>query len=322
MPQLGVNVYWLANATDSATVISAKARRIIDYTISLDANSIILSFPFYTYGVTSDTLYAGDLTPSPAHIAIFLQEAAKSGIRVTLRPILNEDALVAQNPNAWRGSIEPISRTAWFQSYLRLLQPYATVGTQGHAETFVIGTELTSLEGDPRWSGLIGSIKSVFAGELAYDENFDEYQHDVANPPVPVFGVDAYPRFQLADGATTHQLTRAWELWLGIQTLAVRRQTILSEVGITAIAGAYSDPGQWLGVQQSPIIPVMQSRWFSAVCSAVAKEHVGGLYWWEIDFDADPADPGAFQSNKITFLGRPAQQEVKACFAQLSGSSD
>jgi hypothetical protein len=318
MPQLGINVYWLANAKDPADVINAKARRIINYAIGLNANSIVLSFPFYTYSITSNALYASVQTPSPAHIALFLKEAAASGVRVTLRPILNEDNLVVENPNAWRGDIEPTDPGAWFTSYQQLLMPYATVAAAGHAETFVVGTELNSVEQDPRWPALIQNIRSVFTGELAYDENFDEFQQKDANLPVPVFGVDAYPRFQLTDSATVDQLSGAWEQWLSTHTLAVRERTILSEVGITPVAGSYSDPGHWYGVQQDPIMPIMQSRWFNAVCDAASAEHLGGLYWWEIDFDADPANPVPFQSNKITFLGRPAQQQVQACFARLS----
>jgi hypothetical protein len=322
MVQLGINVYWTANNKDAAEVIRAKARRIINYAISLNANSIVLSFPFYTYGITSDTLYANSSTPSPSRIAIFLTEAEKSKIRVTLRPILNENALVAQNPNAWRGSIEPANRTAWFESYQKLLMRYAAVAAEGHADTFVIGTELTSLEGDSHWPGVIRNIRSVFQSQLAYDENYVEYQQEDTNLPLSVFGVDAYPRFQLSDSATVSQLTKAWEQWLGIHTLAVRKQTILSEVGITAVSGAYSDPGRWLGVQQLPIVPALQSRWFNAVCRAVLKDKIGGVYWWEIDFDANPSQPAQFQSNKITFLGRAAQEQVKTCFAELSGSNE
>jgi hypothetical protein len=309
-----------ANTLDSAAVIRAKARRIINYAISLDANSIILSFPFYTYSIASDKLFTDNSTPSPAHIAIFLDEAAKSGIRITLRPILNEDSLLAQNPNAWRGLVEPTNRTAWFESYRKLLIPYAAVAAEGHAETFVIGTELASLEGDPRWPELIRNIRSVFPGQLAYDENYVEYEQYDSNLPLSVVDVDAYPRFQLPDSATVRQLTRAWELWLGTHALAVRRQTILNEVGITALSGAYSNPARWFGVQQLPFVPTMQSHWFNAVCRAVLKERIGGLYWWEVDFDANPSDPAPFQSNKITFLGRPAQKQVKACFAQLSSN--
>jgi len=53
MRQLGIQVYWVANRTDSDTVVQLKARRIINYAISLGANSIALTFPFYTYGIAS-----------------------------------------------------------------------------------------------------------------------------------------------------------------------------------------------------------------------------------------------------------------------------
>jgi len=320
MPQLGIDVYWVANTTDSDAVIRAKARRIINYAISLGCNSISLSFPFYTYGITSDTVYASPATtPTPGHIAIFLSEAAKSHIRVTLRPLLNEDVLVAQNPLAWRGSIEPTDPAAWFRSYRRLLIPYAEVAAAGHAATFVIGTELESLEGDPRWPTLIRAVSSVYRGQLLYDENFDEFAAHDMSLPLAAFGVDAYPRFQLPDSASVGELAAAWEGWLGTHTPAVLRKTILSEVGIDAVAGSYSDPGAWLGTVDSPIDQRVQKGWYEAVCRAVAADHIGGVYWWEVSFDADPADPGPFESDRITFLGRSAQQAIKTCFSGLSG---
>jgi hypothetical protein len=319
MPQLGIDVYWTANTKDSDAVVRAKARRIIDYAISLNANSIALTLPFYTYGLSSDTVYASKTTtPSPAHVAIFLSEAAKSHIRVTLRPLLDEIALVAQNPLAWRGSIEPANRSAWFGSYQDLLMPYAAVAESGPAATFVIGAELQSLESDPHWPALIRAVRSVYPGELQYDENFDEFEAHDTSLPLSTFGVDAYPRFQLPDTATVGQLTRAWEEWLGSHTLAVRRTAVLSEVGIDAVAGSYSAPGAWLGTIQSPIDTQIQTNWYQAVCRAVSAEQIGGVYWWEVSFDADPADPGPYQSDRITFLGRPAQQVVKDCFATLT----
>jgi Glycoside Hydrolase Family 113 len=320
MPQLGIDVYWVANTRDSDAVIRAKARRIINYAIGLGANSISLSFPFYTYGITSDTLYGSPATtPSPAHIAIFLSEAAESHIRVTLRPLLNEDVLVAQNPQAWRGSIDPADLAAWFRSYRQFLLPYAEVAATGHAATFVIGTELESLEGDPRWPALIRAIGSVYTGQLLYDENFDEFAAHDANLPVAAFGVDAYPRFQLPDSASVGELASAWEGWLGTHTPAVLSKAVLSEVGIDAVAGSYSDPGAWLGTVNSPIDQRVQRNWYEGVCRAVAAEHVAGLYWWEVNFDANPAAPAPFQSDRITFLGRSAQQVIKTCFARLSG---
>src|SRR5260370_33027652 len=117
--------------------------------------------------------------------------------------------------------MEPESRSAWFGSYRRLLMPYAAVAASGHAATFVAGTELDSLQADPHWPALINAIRSVYPGELAYDENVDDFQNHDTNLPLPSFGVDAYPRFPLPDSASVRQLTTPWKGCLGAHTLAV-----------------------------------------------------------------------------------------------------
>jgi hypothetical protein len=322
IPQLGIQVYWTGNKGDSDAVIAAKAQRIINYAISLNANSIALTFPFYTQGITASSVYANPVTtPSPAHIAIFLAQAAKSHLRVMLRPILNENALVAQNPIAWRGSIEPADRQAWFASYRDLLVPYAEAAQAGKAATFVVGAELETLEGDPNWPDLVHAIRSVYHGQLEYDENFDEFAAHNTNLPLANFGVDAYPRFALSDAATVATLASAWETWLGTHTAAVRHRVVLSEVGIDAVAGSYADPGAWLTTTTAPIDLAVQTKWYEAVCRAAQAEQIAGIYWWEVNFDADPADPGPYESDRLTFLGRPAQQVISRCFAGLSAEN-
>jgi hypothetical protein len=321
MRQLGILVYWTANRSDSSdAVIRAKAQRIIDYAISLNANSIAVTFPFYTYGLTSDTVYAKpEATPSPGHIAIFLAVAAKAHIRVTLRPVLDENVLVAQNPQVWRGTIAPQDRAAWFRSYRTLLLPYVTAAQAGHAATFVLGTELVSLEGAPQWPGLVRSLRSVYSGQLSYDENYDEFAMNAANPPVPTHYVDAYPQFNLPASASVASLTQAWDAWLGAHPLSVRRELTLSEIGIGAIARSYEAPYAWASAATAPIDARHQSAWFQAACNAVSAEQIGGgIYWWEVSFDANPADPGPFKSDRMTFLDRPAQQVIQNCFAKLS----
>jgi hypothetical protein len=318
MRQLGIQVYWVANTKDSDLVVQGKARRIINYAISLGANSIALTFPFYTYGLASDKVYASPATPSPAHIAIFLAEAARSRIRVTLRPVLNETVLVAENPLAWRGTIQPTSTAAWFRSYRKLLMPYAEAAQAGHAATFVIGTELESLEPAPEWPSLISSIKSVYKGQLLYDENFDEFAAHYRGLPLSTFGVDAYPRFGLPDNTSVSRLARAWDDWLGTHSRAVLHRLVLEEVGIDAVAGSYPDPGAWVTTTKAPIDPSVQTKWYEAVCRAVKTKDLAGVYWWEVNFDADPANAGPWQSDRLTFLGRPAQDVIKNCFASIT----
>jgi hypothetical protein len=319
--QLGIQVYWTANDNDrSDSMVAIKARRIINYAVSLNANSIMVTFPFYTHGVTSSSVYAGRSTPTPHHIEIFLQEAAESHIAVTLRPILNENSLIAENPLAWRGSIEPASVAGWFRSYRKLLMPYATAAQAGHAASFVVGTELESLETAHGWSGVIKAIRSVYKGRLAYDQNFDEFAAGDERLPLRTFDIDAYPRFSLPDSASVGELAQAWDDWLGSHPLRVRRQLTLSEIGIAAVPGAYSDPGDWTGTEHSVIDTRVQANWYRAVCQAVQTEHVGGgIFWWEVSFDANPAEPAEWDhTDRLTFLGRPAQTVIKNCFAKLA----
>jgi hypothetical protein len=321
MRQLGIQVYWTANRRDSSdAVVRAKAERIIDYAVSLHANSIAVTFPFYTYGLTSDTAYAkASATPSPGHIEIFLAVAAMAHIRVTLRPVLDENALVARNPQAWRGSVEPRNRAAWFRSYRMLLVPYVTAAQAGHAATFVLGTELESLERAPQWPGLVRSLRSGYSGQLTYDENYDEFNTDAADPPVPSHNVDAYPQFDLPDSASVARLTQSWDAWLGAHPLSVRRQLTLSEIGIAAVAGSYEAPWAWLSRKTAPIDTRIQAAWYQAACNAVSAEQIGGgIYWWEVNFDANPRDPALFESDRLTFLDRPAQHVIQNCFAKLS----
>ncbi len=267
-----------------------------------------------------DTVYAKPkVTPSPSHIAIFLAVAAKAHIRVTLRPVLNENALVARNPQAWRGSIEPQNRAAWFRSYNKLLLPYAAAAQAGHAATFVLGTELVSLEGAPQWQGLVRSLRSVYSGQLTYDQNHDEFGSYTANPPVPSHNVDAYPQFSLPDSASVARLTSSWEAWLGAHPFSVRRELTLSEIGIDAVAGSYQEPWAWRRTRTAPINTRVQAAWYQAACNAVSDQQIGGgIYWWEVNFDANPAEPGPFKSDRMTFLDRPAQRVIRNCFAKLS----
>ena len=121
------------------------------------------------------------------------------------------------------------------------------------------------------------------------------------------------------DSTSVARLARAWSTWLGTHSLTVRRKTILSEVGLPAIAGAYRDPSKWNGIGNPKIVPVVQTNWYRALCAAVQRERIGGIYWWEVSFDADPAQPSLFASDPFTFIGRPSQSVVSACFAKLSG---
>jgi hypothetical protein len=311
MTQWGIQVYWQSTASDPPDYTWGKAQRIVNYIVSLDANSLCISFPFYTPDITASTVGAKPATPSPARLAILIREARRAGLRVTVRPILDEASL--DPPAGWRGAIEPTDVDEWFASYTRFLLPYAQVAQKYGAATFVVGTELDSMEGDPGWTGLISAVAQVFHGQIGYDANWSDY---ITTPdvqvPVRSFGVDAYFPVDAPDSAPVSELVAGWDAWLDRKTTGPLRSLVLSEVAIGAEDDAYDSPGNFY--VNNPPNPLVQANWYTAVCTVARQRHMAGMYVWSLDFNANPARPPTSES-PLDFLGRPrSEQALRACF--------
>jgi hypothetical protein len=310
--QWGIQVYWQSTASDPPDYTWGKAQRIVNYIVGLDANSLAISFPFYTPDITASTVDAKPTTPSPARVAILIQEARRAHLRVTVRPILNEASL--DPPAGWRGAIEPADPDEWFASYLRFLLPYAEVAQKYGAATFVVGTELDSMEGDPHWQGLIAAIAQVFHGQISYDANWSDY---ISTPqvevPVQSLGVDAYFPVDAPDSAPVSELVAGWDSWLDRKTTGPLSSLVLSEVAIGAEDDAYDSPGNFY--VSNPYNPQIQANWYTAVCTITRQRRMAGMYIWSLDFNAIPDQPPKTES-PLDFLGRQlSENALRACFS-------
>ncbi|MEU0411166.1 hypothetical protein ABZ307_25560 [Streptomyces griseorubiginosus] len=309
-PQLGAQVLWYTYPGETDASVRTNALRLVNYMVARHMNALSVTFPFATAGPTASRVAASADTPSVRHLAMLLDTAAAAGLRITVRPLLDEKNLVAQNPLAWRGSLAPTDRAAWFRSYEAFLAPYLTLAARHHASTFVLGVELTSLEDDPHWRALIAAARGAFPGELSYDANWDDYVSRRVPVPVEHLGVDAYfPLTALGDDATVAQIAEGWERWLDRKSSGKLPRIVLSEVGIIAEKGAYRNPAVWKGGGQPDL--TVQKRWFEAACRVARDRDMAGLYWWNLDFHADPAAPA---HSPTSFLGRPAESALTSCF--------
>ena len=313
-PQLGAQILWYAYPGETDASVRANALRLVDYMVAHHMNALSVTFPFSTPGPTANRVTASAATPSVRHLAMLLDTAAAARLRITVRPLLDEKSLLAKDPLAWRGSLAPTDRAAWFRSYEAFLAPYLTLAAGHHANTFVLGVELTSLEDDPRWRTLVATARRSFPGELSYDANWDDYVSRHVPVPVDHLGVDAYfPLAGLGDDATVAQIAQGWESWLDRKSSGKLPRIVLSEVGIIAEKGAYRNPAVWKDGGQRDL--AVQKRWFEAACQVARARDMAGLYWWNLDFHADPAAP----PNSLTsFLGRPAESALTSCFRTWS----
>ncbi|MFI1966749.1 glycoside hydrolase family 113 [Streptomyces pathocidini] len=311
-PQWGVQIYWEDNQKWSVDFIAKQARKHADYLVDLGANSVSLSFPFYTGGISSTEITAGAMTPSPARTTRVLNVFREAGLRTTLRPIMDEQAL--NPPKGWRGNIEPADRAAWFTSYQDFLSPYLEIAEEVGVATFAIGTELNSMEGDPGWDALVTSAEGLYSGEIEYDANWDNYVAGHIDVPVRHLGVDAYFPIKVSDGASVDRLVEGWHTWLNKKSQGDLPGVLLSEAGIGARDGAYHAPGD--AYAKGPVNPDVQANWYTAVCRVVQERQMAGVYWWSVSFEDDPrVAPNDTVDSRLNFAGRPkTEAAVKECF--------
>jgi hypothetical protein len=315
MRQHGIAIYWENNPNDTDQIVRVKAQKILDHVVALGANAISVSFSF-----TMDSAYAdavrmdNPITPSPARLALVLDEANKRDLRTAIRPMLNERNLTDDDPDMWRGSIRPASRTKWFASYRDMLVKYAKVAEAARSATFVVGTELSSLESTSTgWKTVATGVKDVYTGEIDYSANHDRLREKGPATGISL-SVDAYPPVRVSDTATVSNLVDGWNDWLddnrGSGELS---DLVLAEVAIAARTGAYSEP--WSPHAKGPIKPEIQQRWFDAACRVMHERDLGGIYFWMINLDADPKTKPSSKS-PMDFLGRPGEKNISACFTK------
>jgi hypothetical protein len=314
-PQLGVQVYWVDVPTDTPEVLRRKAQRVLDHIVGLESNSVSISFPFYTRTITSSAVVTDHRTPSPERLAAVVDEAQRSGLRVTIRPLLDEQNLMDIDSRNWRGLLDPADRDAWFVSYREFLTPYLRVAQQQRVQTVVLGAELNMLQSDRRWAELVEYARGIYGGELGYAANWDAYTSAAVSIPVDTVGIDAYPRLGLPPTASAAEMELAWRNWLRQAVPAGQAAVPLYELGAAAEARTLDNPAvpHRTGARLDEGV---QNRWLGAACAAARDHGLAGVYLWKIELDVDPALADPVNDLHDSWLGRAAETTMRQCFAE------
>jgi hypothetical protein len=300
--QRGVDIdLYLFPGTDAV----AAARADVQYILSLHANAVSVSIPFFMAGKNAPGVYASSETPSPALVALLARDAEQAGLYVSIRPLLYEKSL-GTSRTAWI----PADPAAWFASYQQFLLPYAEMAQRDHIPELLVGAEFDKFGASPRWTVLDRALQRVYHGRLAYARNWD-VRRSQGGPVTQV--VDSYPPFpQLPASASVATLTHAWESYDRLFPAG----TVESEVGIAAVRGAYARPWmvQWPG---KTIDPAIQALWFTAACRAAQASDLGGIYFWALGFGRS-SGPTVAQS--AAWAHSPGSGAIAACFQKLEGT--
>jgi Glycoside Hydrolase Family 113 len=294
--QRGIDIDWYTYPNQD---VSGDAAATVLYVQSLNANAISISFPFFMRGTRSGSVHATSATPTPAELATLVTDAHEAGLYVSLRPLLDEKSLGRSRVD-WK----PANEAAWFAAYRRFLAPYAVMAKTTKVQEFIIGTELNEFDVSSRWAALDRFIRNRYNGTIACADSWSRLV--TRGCGVRTQTVDAYHPF-----GKDHWL-HGFETW----DRSLPKGTVQTEVGIAAAQGAWTKPykTKWPG---SRFEPSVQSRWFTAACTAAFKTHLGGIYFWAVGLSAKQPK-GPTKSNLATWTGGLGGRAIAACFKKIA----
>ncbi len=285
---------------------------------ALGATHVALIVPWYqTDGASTALKLHTRLSPTLEAIADAIRLARRAGLEVTLFPIVRLSE--PRSPEEWRGTLAPAHRDAWFASYGELLADLASLGALTGASRLVVGSELSSLDGDlPHWRPLLQRIRALFSGTLMYSANWDHYQQVRIYDLVDEIGVVAYFKLREKDGPSdVAALTARWrslrrEIEFNLASYA--KPFVFSELGYRSRTGATAAP--WDEVKGGAPDVDEQARAFQAFRQAwtvrgQSPSRLAGLYLWNWYGYGGPESTG------YTPRGKPAVDVVRQILDEM-----
>jgi hypothetical protein len=268
-------------------------------------------------GASTELRFHTRLSPTLETVADTIRAAQRMDLEVTVFPIVRLSN--PRSPDEWRGTLAPSNRDAWFASYGQLLGDLASLATLTGATRLVVGSELSTLDGDlPRWKKLIELIRAVYSGTLVYSSNWDHYQEARLFELVDELGVVGYFGLRDAkDPSDVQALATRWrQIEREIESSLARfdKPFIFTELGYRSKAGATATP--WDEAPGGMPDLEEQQRGFEAFRLAWTKPNAAharldGLYIWNWYGYGGPG------TTSYTPRGKPATQTVKQILLDL-----
>jgi len=284
----------------------------------LGASHVALVIPLYQAHAASTTLYLHTrLSPTLEEVADTIRDARRLGLEVTLFPIVR--LLAPRAPNEWRGTLQPTDRDTWFRSYGQLLGDLASLGNLTGASRLVVGSELSTLDGDiTQWDKLLTFVRAVYSGTLVYSANWDHYRYAQIFDLVDEIGVTAY--FSLREPQQPSDVPTLVSSWRRLRRqiesdlAKYDKPFLFTEVGYLSRAGATAAP--WDETSGGTADPGEQQRGFEAFRQAFtdplgARGRLDGIYVWNWYGYGGPA------TTSYTPRGKPAATTVRQLLSDL-----
>ena len=310
-----IHVSWQANEYTNAS--GAPSRAAITAT---GANWAGLLVTWYQPNTTSTTIAATGSTPSDTALVSAIQEFHNQGLKVMLKPHVD----LSQDPNHWRGEINPQDKDAWFASYTPFIVKYAQMAEANGVEGLVIGTELVMMSGSgnhDRWNAVFDRVREVYHGLITYSANAtwaaDEFTSVTFWDRVDLMGLDGYFPLTNHSDPSLAELVAAWRgnkdglnILAAVQNLhgQYQKPVIFTELGYRSYPGTHIAPYSY-SANTAPADPAEQRNCYDAFYTVWNQQSawLKGVFWWAWDVSAPPANDRGYSPR-----GKPAEDVLRA----------
>ena len=250
---------------------------------TVGANTVSLVAAYYLADIHATSIQDHPRYTAPDRTLVrTIRQAHGLGLRVLLFPILRVS--YKPTPDHWRGNLRPRDRTELARSYARLLVRLGRIAEREGVEMFSVGSELSSLDTDPRWfAPAVARLRQVYHGRLVYSANWDHFEQVRIWPLVDELGVCAYfPLLDRGQPVTGRALLAAWrrlrrrlEAW----ARGYGKPLVLTEVGYMSQQGAAAEP--WNEGAHRPVDLQVQRLAYEAFVHAWnGSKSLHGVFFW------------------------------------------
>lgn len=252
------------------------------------------------------------MSPTLDKLTSLIKYAKGRGLRVVLMPIV---LLERPEGNEWRGTNHPKSWEAWFESYRDMISHYASAAEGGHADVFVVGSELVSAERyKDEWLRTIAVVRQIYHGLLTYSANWDHYAKIPFWDHLDIISTNSYYKLGENKDVSVEEIVQRWKAiqrdllpWVRSQ----HKPYMFTEVGWCSLENAADEPWDYT----KDLVPIdldLQKKLYMGFFNAwYGVPELGGCMIWQWTPNAGgPRDRG------YTPAGKPAEKVLKEWFAK------
>lgn len=250
-------------------------------------------------------------TPTLEKLTSLIQYAKSKKLRVVLMPLV----LLERPDNNWRGTIKPDSWEEWFDSYRDMITHYAVAAENGHADVFLVGSELVSTERyKDEWLHNIDAVRKLYHGLLSYSANWDHYAKIPFWDHLDIISTNSYYKLGENHEVSVAEIVSRWKAiqkdllpWVRSQ----HKPYMFTEVGWCSLANAAHEPWDYTK-EAEPIDLDLQKKLYEGFFKAwYGVPELGGFMIWQFTpHGGGPTDRG------YTPIGKPAEAVLREWLAK------